>query len=136
MGERRKWASGGFLSIEKSHVDLNPTRLIFLLFYLQTWNRKREVLRLLSCLGSSGGDFVWSEFGMIRIWNEEILEWGKFWMRRIWNEEKNSMWRLVYPLCLYFFFNIGWLTQKGAADVFGYLVAAWFRFRKVAQLLV
>ena len=50
---------------------------------------------------------------MRKVLNEENLEW-----------EKNGMWRLVYPLCLYFFFNIGWLTQKGAADVFGYLVAA------------
>jgi hypothetical protein len=46
-------------------------------------------------------------------------------MWRIWNGKKPVLiWRLVYPLCLYFFFNIGWLTQKGAADVFGYLVAA------------
>ena len=67
----------------KSHVDLNPIRLILLLFYLQTWNRKRKVLRLLSCLG----EFVWSEFGMIRIWNEENLEWGGFSMRKVLNEE-------------------------------------------------
>ena len=51
---------------------------------------------------------------MRKVLNEENLEW----------EKTVHMGRLVYPLCLYFFFNIGWLTQKGAADVFGYLVAA------------
>ena len=90
----------------KSHVDLNPTRLIFLLFYLQTWNRKREVLRLLRKLRR--------RFCMVRIWNDQNLEWGDFRMRKVLNEEnlewgKNQYVEISIPTVFIFLFQY-WLA--------------------------